>query len=253
MVLGNMVEVILLAAVVGFSIFLTLPIPFMKGIDQRKAEVLNGVAIGVLIYLLMDVFTGTYSVIGEGNVELQGILLDGIIVSYLGFHFLSTSRPRPIGGEQQPSAVEVASLIAVGIGLQNLTEGLALGGSFKLGLSSVVVPLVVGSTIQNVTEGFPISAPFLALRSRPSVRTIGALYLIGGAPTLLGAILSYTLASTAMVVLFNAVALGSIIYVTMEMYKGSVRRAQRTNTILNLMAMGVAAGFALAFLVNLLP
>jgi len=249
-----MVEVMLLAAVVGFSIFLTLPIPFMKGIDQRKAEVLNGVAIGVLIYLLMDIFTGTYSVIGEGNVELQGILLVGIIVSYLGFHFLSTSRPRPIGGEQQPSAVEVASLIAVGIGLQNLTEGLALGGSFKSRTCPlVVVPLVVGSTIQNVTEGFPISAPFLALRSRPSVRTIGALYLIGGAPTLLGAILSYTLASTAMVVLFNAVALGSIIYVTMEMYKGSVRRAQRTNTILNLMAMGVAAGFALAFLVNLLP
>ncbi|WP_126451133.1 ZIP family metal transporter [Sulfodiicoccus acidiphilus] len=252
MMINKDVEVIGLATVVGFSIFATFPLTRHTNLDQRKVELLNGAAMGVLIYLLMDVFSGTYLLVGESDPLPETILLLGIVLSYLGFHLLSSVRPRRVGQAYQ-SAQHVSTLIALGIGLQNLTEGLALGGSFRLGLSSIVLPLVVGSTLQNVTEGFPISAPFLTERQKPAAKTVGGLYLLGGAPTLIGAIFSYLAASTILVASFNGIALGSIIYVLMEMYRGTVKRTQHLGLSPHLTSVGLVLGFTVAFLVNMFP
>jgi ZIP family zinc transporter len=144
---------------------------------------------------------------------------------------------------------KTASLVvSLGIGLQNFTEGLAIGGSLREGLSSFLLPLVVGLTMQNVTEGFPIVSPFLGREVDRSY--LLAMYALGGTPTLLGSLLSYSLGSDLLVVAFNALAMGGILFVALEMYKGLAKGSNKGTR--DLAELGIATGIAITFVVNLL-
>src|SRR5204862_6084464 len=85
-------------------------------------------------------------------------------------------------------ARRLALFIAVGIGLHNFSEGLAIGQSAAKDEISLALLLIIGFGLHNATEGFGIVAPMAAEGERASVAFLVVLGLIGGGPTFLGTI-----------------------------------------------------------------
>lgn len=116
-------------------------------------------------------------------------------------------------------------MIAVGIGIHNLGEGLAIGAAYNIGEIVLGTFLVVGFIIQNVTEGLGIIAP--VLRDRPGIGKLAIMGLIGGAPAILGAWIGGYAPSPFLTVLFLAIGAGAIFQVIYEIAKLIQRDTQR--------------------------
>jgi len=153
------------------------------------------------------------------------------------------------GGARASSGLWVAYLVAVGIGLHNLAEGLAIGSSFALGRVSLGAFLVVGFMLHNVTEGPAVVAPF-AREERPAIRHFLALGLIAGAPVILGGWIGSLAFSPTLGAFFLAVGVGAILQVDWEIL-GMVRGAGgRAGSATNLLAF--LLGFALMYATDLI-
>jgi ZIP family zinc transporter len=114
-------------------------------------------------------------------------------------------------------ATQLSMLIAVGIGMHNFGEGLAIGTSAAAGELSLAILLVIGFGAHNATEGFGIVAPLAAAGERPSWGRLALLGLIGGGPTFLGTLVGEQVTSPVLGVAFLALAAGSILYVVIEL------------------------------------
>jgi ZIP family zinc transporter len=139
-----------------------------------------------------------------------GVVLVGVAASFLGMLLLSgaLSRGRPATG------LVLALLVAVGIGVHNLGEGLAIGASFTIGELQLGTFLIIGFMVHNITEGLGIAAP--AARSRVRAFALAGLALIAGAPTILGAWIGGFSSSDLLSPLFFAVAAGAAFQVVLE-------------------------------------
>jgi ZIP family zinc transporter len=135
---------------------------------------------------------------------------------------------------------------AVGLGLHNLSEGLAIGQSAATGATAFALILVVGFALHNATEGFGIAAP-LTTGDRPSWRFLGTLGLIGGGPTFLGGVLGFTFVSPLLSIVFLGLAAGALIYVFNDMMAVSRKFAEPTMANLALL-VGLLVAFATDFL-----
>jgi zinc transporter ZupT len=161
-----------------------------------------------------------------GSLQGTGLVLLGVALSYLGLAWVSTRFSASQGRKQDPtlSGVALATLVAIGIGLHNLGEGLAIGSSFALGELALGTFLVVGFMIHNVTEGLGIAAP-MAEGARPGLRRLAALALIAGAPAIAGAWIGGFLVNDLVSVLFFAIAVGAALQVVVEVGRYIARRA----------------------------
>jgi len=108
-------------------------------------------------------------------------------------------------------------MIAVGIGLHNFAEGLAIGNSAAQGELSLAVLLIVGFGLHNATEGFGIVAPLAAEGERPSWGSLALYGLIGGGPTFLGTVVGQHVVNDTLSIAFLGLAAGSILYVVIEL------------------------------------
>jgi ZIP family zinc transporter len=139
-------------------------------------------------------------------------------------------------------------LIAIGIGLHNFAEGLAIGNSAADpgpdGLKLAVL-LIVGFGLHNATEGFGIVAPMAATGQRPSWGYLGLLGLIGGGPTFLGTVVGEQFTSDAVSVAFLALAAGSILYVVIELLA-----VARKTALKELTSYGILLGLVLGFVTD---
>ena len=136
----------------------------------------------------------------------------------------------------------LATLVAVGIGVHNLGEGLAIGTSFALGELALGSFLVIGFMIHNVTEGLGIAAPIAAGGARPSGLRLAALALIAGLPAVLGAWIGAYITNEILAVLFFGLAAGAALQVVFEVGRYLKRHAPG----------GLASGYAVGgFLVGL--
>jgi len=136
----------------------------------------------------------------------------------------------------------LAIFIASGIGLHNFSEGLAIGQSAASGQVSLAIVLIIGFGLHNATEGLGICAPLAGDKERPSWGFLGLLGLIGGAPTFFGTLVGQFWVSEAVLILFFALAAGSILYVVMELL--NVGRVLASKT---LVTWGVLLGLFLGF------
>jgi zinc transporter ZupT len=151
-----------------------------------------------------------------------GLVLLGVALSYLGMTFLSA---RLRSGGREAGGMVLAILVALGIGVHNLGEGLAIGSSFAFGELQFGTFLIVGFMIHNVTEGLGIAAPVAEGQSRPGLRQLSLLALVAGAPAILGAWLGGYTTSDVLGVLFFALAAGAALQVVVEVGRFIARRA----------------------------
>ena len=140
-------------------------------------------------------------------------------------------------------------MIATGIGLHNLGEGLAIGAAYNVGEISLGAFLVVGFIIQNITEGLAIIAP--VLRDRPSVRQLALLGLVGGAPAIVGAWIGGFSPSPTLAVLFLAVGTGAILEVVYEIAKLIQKDTSKQPMPMTVFS-GILAGMLLLWVTGLL-
>ena len=133
-------------------------------------------------------------------------------------------------------------MIAVGIGLHNFAEGLAIGNSAAAGDISLAVLLIIGFGLHNATEGFGIVAPMAGTGERPSWGYLALLGLIGGGPTFIGTLVGQRFTNDTVSIAFLALAAGSILYVIIELLSVARRLNLKIVTTWALFA-GLVAGF----------
>jgi ZIP family zinc transporter len=151
---------------------------------------------------------------------------------------------------QQLNAYRLSMMIAIGIGVHNFSEGLAIGQSYVSGAIGLATILVVGFAAHNATEGFGIAGPLTGLSKRPSIRFLVLAGLVGGGPTFIGTLVGSLWTSTPVYIFFLAIAGGALIYVSMLMYNSG--RRQTTNDILMIgFFVGLFAGFITDLIVTL--
>ena len=145
------------------------------------------------------------------------------------------------------AALQTGMTIAAAIGLHNFAEGLAIGVSAKAGAIGLATVLIVGFGLHNATEGFGIVGPLRGVR--PSWGWLGLAGLLGGGPTLLGTIVGYQVHSDPLELCFYALAGGAILYVVGEIWT-AVRRCGYRTLGLYLLAAGFIAGAATDLIVS---
>jgi zinc transporter, ZIP family len=144
-------------------------------------------------------------------------------------------------------ALQTCMVIASAIGLHNFAEGLAIGVSAKAGAVGLATVLIIGFGAHNATEGFGIVGPLGT--ARPSWRWLGLAGLVGGSPTVLGTIVGYQVHSEPLELLFYALAGGAVLYVIGEIWNGMRRYGHRTLG-LYLLGAGFLVGVATDLLVS---
>jgi ZIP family zinc transporter len=241
---------------------------------------LNATAVGVLLFLVWDVLSAAWEPIdaaltsvhegdgGTGTAVRYGLMAAaGLAIGLLSLVFYerwmaarATHRPfgpgamtvgetvRRRGPASWSDARRLALMIAIGIGLHNFAEGLAIGQSAASGEIGLAVMLVIGFGLHNATEGFGIVAPLAADTDdaggarRPSWAFLLALGAIGGGPTFLGTLVGHGFTSEPVSVVFLTLAAGSLIYVIAQLI-GVSARAKRSDLLAYGMLLGLLAGF----------
>src|SRR5690349_10592215 len=192
-------QLLLLGAIAGFTIFLGLPVAVLQNLSHKKKGFLNAFALGILIFLIIDVFShgwetastaATDAAAGKGSIENAVIdllaLFGGIAIGLLGLilyetKFMAKSFPQILSIDNlkegddhlhklfhEATAYKLALMIAIGIGAHNFSEGLAIGQSYVAGEIGLAIILIIGFGAHNTTEGFGIAGPLTGLLTKPT-------------------------------------------------------------------------------------
>jgi ZIP family zinc transporter len=232
-------------------------LPALRRIGRRAVQVLLAVTVGLLVFLAADATFDGVELAEEAGGAFGGpvLVVLGALLAYLALTAVDhrLSRPRR---EDAPNATlgaspgRLALLIAVGIGLHNLGEGLAIGSAYAVGELAIGVALVVGFAVHNTTEGLAIVAPLTRADARPSLLRLLGLGLIAGAPAILGAVLGATVTNPELSTFLLGVGVGAIVQVVVQLLPQL--REPEGPALRPAVAGGVIAGVLAMYLTGLL-
>jgi zinc transporter ZupT len=225
-------------------------LPVLRQLDRRWMTFLMAITAGLLIFLGIDTLVEALE--QSANVpspfQWSGMIGIGVVGTFL-LLFLISRRQTTIGRSETNQRLSLAYMIALGIGVHNLGEGLAIGAAYNVGEIALGAFLVVGFIIQNITEGLGIVAP--VARDRPGWRQLVLLGVIGGAPAILGAWIGGFSPSPALAVLFLAIGAGAVIEVVYEV-GALIQKDTSRNPMPLTVFSGVMTGMLILWLTGLM-
>ena len=225
--------------------------PLLRGLGRRGIDFLLALTVGLLVFLAIDTLGEALELAGEAAGAFHATVLVWIVALATLIGLLAFTARRRSHGELGP--LTVSFFIALGIGLHNLGEGLAIGSALATGAIGLGTFLVVGFTLHNITEGIGIAAPLL--RGEPRLRHFAGYALLAGGPAILGCWIGGMVFSPFWAAVFLAVGAGAIAQVVVEVgrllvagRKGAVADPWRGEVLAGA-AVGVMIMYATALLV----
>jgi zinc transporter ZupT len=225
-------------------------LPFLKRLERHWIHFALALTAGLLIFLAVEALHEALEMASRvaGAYQGTGLVAIGAVGAWLLLQAFAGRRRTADDVDPGAERLRLAFLIALGIGLHNLGEGLAIGAAYAQGAVSLGAFLVIGFMIHNTTEGLGIVAPIA--QDEPRVKTLALAGLLAGAPTILGAWLGGVSYSPILGTLCLAVGAGAILQVVGVLYKALGRQTEHVWSPLN--AMGVTAGLLIMYGTGLL-
>ena len=223
--------------------------PVLRRLGRGGMQVILSLTIGLLVFLLVDTLAEAMEVIADTAPIFGGSSLV-LMVTLISCGFLMTLGRNRM--QAPPSRLQLAYRIAIGIGLHNLGEGLAIGAAFASGSAALGTFLVIGFTLHNITEGIGIAAPLT--RERPSMAHFVGLAALAGLPAVLGVWIGGFIYNTVLTALFLALGAGAIAQVIYEVGHLLYRQSNDDKTPLFSKAVfgGFVAGVGIMYVTALL-
>ena len=226
-------------------------LPWMRTVDARWMRFLMAFTVGLLAFLGIDALLEGSELAGEGPAVFGGAALVflGAVGAYLALAGVDAwLKGRRRGGQ---SGYRAAFLVALGIGLHNLGEGLAIGSAYAVGSLALGAALVVGVALHNTTEGLAIVAP-AAREGKVSIGRLAGLGLLAGAPAVLGAFIGASAFHPSVAGLMFGIGAGAIAQVIVQITP-SIRDREGGGPLLSpLVAGGLLSGLAVMYVTGLM-
>lgn len=188
-------------------------LPFMRRLSQAWFDFFLSLTLGLLVFLGVDAVHEALEAAGKLPDAFGGVMFGaiGFAVAFLAITAVDVTTRARIARRGGDTALVLAYMIALGIGVHNLGEGLAIGGAYAVGEIALGALLLIGFTIHNTTEGLAIVAPLT--RSRVQLFHLAMLGLLGGAPAILGCWFGGFTYSDFWALFFLAIGAGAIFQV----------------------------------------
>jgi zinc transporter, ZIP family len=227
--------------------------PAIRRLSDDWVRLFMAVTIGLLGFLVVDGSLEGLEIGGEASGAFGGIELFflGAAAAYLVL--TAIDRRLRAGIERQreagAGAFRLSLMVAIGIGLHNMGEGLAIGSAYAIGSLALGAFLVIGFAIHNTTEGFAIVAP-LARAERPGIWRLLLLGLIAGGPAILGAVIGAGAYNQELATLLIGVGVGAIVQVILQLVP--TIRDRRGQALYPLTVAGLLLGAGILYATSLL-
>lgn len=230
-------------------------LPFLRSLGERAYTFLLSLTVGLLVFLGVDALADAIEEAAELPGPFQGfaLILIGLTLSLLGLYTWSQSVKAK--RRESNSPLLLSYMIAFGIGVHNLGEGLAIGGAYALGEVATGALLIIGFMIHNLTEGIAVIAP--VVRQKFGKGGVGWMHLVwlgalAGLPTILGSAMGAFAPSPVFAVLFLAIGAGAVFQVVWEITSQMVRnRPTEKPAISGVAFAGFCAGLFVMYFTGL--
>ncbi len=231
-------------------------LPFVRRVSAAWMTALIAFTVGLLAFLGIDAALEGLEIAASapGAFGASTLVLAGGLVAYMVLAAVDASLSERGRGATGGGGFYLALLVAIGIGLHNLGEGLAIGSAYATGALALGAFLVIGFAIHNTTEGLAIVAPLRdgekAAAVRPGLARLAALGLIAGAPAVLGAWIGAAAFNPSLAALLFGVGVGAIARVVVQL---APAMRDGTGRVLNPVSVsGVIAGIVAMYATGLL-
>ncbi|MBI2643039.1 MAG: divalent cation transporter [Nitrosarchaeum sp.] len=226
-------------------------LPFIKRIGKNKYNFFLALTVGLLVFLGIDAMLEGFEVSKENfstNFNGELLIITITLLSFLGLYYSAeklTSRTS-LTASSKPLAIGL--MIAIGIGLHNLGEGLAIGAAVGLGQVALSTFLIVGFALHNTTEGIAIASPLAKTKS--PISKIIILGLIAGSPAILGTWIGGFFYSPYTAIVFLSIGAGAIFQVALVILKWLYQSEQKL--VQASIVSGVGVGMLIMYLTSIL-